>query len=131
VLQPAAETGLGANEHRTRAIALAGLGRHEAAIAAWTDVLKREPEDARAYLERAGSFSEIHAWDQAIADLERALSWSTHQPDLLARITLRYIRCLPARPGHAARVLGLVRSAFEALLFDPRTSVDPQSLAAR
>lgn len=101
---------------RIRAGVLTRLGRHEEAIAAWTEVLRMDPEDAEAYLARASVFCELRSWHQAIADLEKAANWSTRRWDLLSRITIGYARCVAARPDLLPRLVALGRRTLDAAI---------------
>lgn len=103
-------------DSKTRAMALWRLGRHEQAIVAWTEVLRANPENAEAYLARADCLRSLGAWDQSVADLEKAANWSVPRLDLLSRITLGYVHCLPARPDLFPRVISLCRRTLRAAI---------------
>jgi tetratricopeptide (TPR) repeat protein len=95
--------------HAWRARALVALDRPEAAVEAWSAALANDPEDADAYLGRARSLRRLGLWENALADLERAAERAPDGSSLLARVTLDYLACLPARPDRLPRVAGLAR----------------------
>lgn len=95
-----------------RAQALLDIGQAQQALEAWTSALGYDPEDPRAYLGRARTLMRLKRWDSALADLENATVWSQADPRLLARTTLIYAACLPARPSRLPRVLALARQSL-------------------
>ena len=106
-LDLALATGGGGPAHAARARALRELGRVDLAIGEWTLALRDDPEDADAFLGRARCFIQLGRWEAALADLESAVDWSGGRPAVLGPTTLSYAACLPRRPGHLSRVLGL------------------------
>ncbi len=94
---------------RPRALARSVVGQDRQALADWNLLLDRDGDDPSAYLGRARSLIALGFWDRAIADLERADDASGERPSVLGPILLTYARCLPARPDHLGRVLGLAR----------------------
>jgi serine/threonine protein kinase/predicted Zn-dependent protease len=113
-LDRAAAYGSGRTLYAARARALSAVGRHPAAIEAWTAAALLDPEDPRMFLGRAHEFIHLKQWDQALADLEKAIDWSGDDPLILIPIVRSYARCLPARPNRWPRVLTLVRRAAAA-----------------
>jgi tetratricopeptide (TPR) repeat protein len=90
-----------------RGRALADLGRIEEAVEAWSAALADNPEDVPAWLGRARCFRRLGAWENALADLERAVERIPDGSPLFARATLEYLACLPACPDRLPRVVGL------------------------
>ena len=105
---------------RLRAEALMALGRNRAALEDWSRALAYDPEDPRAYLGRARTFSRLGQVEHAMADLERAAGWAGERAELLAPITLAYAACLAERPGRLPRVLALGRRTCDRL---PRPAI--------
>ena len=57
------------------------------------------------------------AWelvDQALVELEEAADWAGDRPELLARITLTYARCLGSRPARLRRWMALAGRTWSA-----------------
>ncbi|MCX8037692.1 MAG: tetratricopeptide repeat protein [Candidatus Sumerlaeia bacterium] len=49
-------------------------------IALWDDVIRKRPDNPRAYLNRAYACQKIKAWDQAIADCDKAVELAPNDP---------------------------------------------------
>ncbi len=95
-----------------RAEVLMALGRLHEAEAAWSAQLSLDPESPVAFLGRARVFQQLGLWEQALADLEAAVSESADRPELLVRIALAYAACLRSHPDRLARVATLTRRAL-------------------
>jgi serine/threonine protein kinase/Tfp pilus assembly protein PilF len=113
-LQRAGLRGTRGTIHAARARALMDLGRFEAARDAWSSALAFDSEDPRAYLGRARALVRLGRWDDASADLEQAVGWSSNRADVLARIALTYASCLPGRPDKLPRVVDLACQTLSA-----------------
>jgi eukaryotic-like serine/threonine-protein kinase len=111
VLELALAEGAGRPAHAVKARALGELGQVERGAGEWTLALRDDPEDADAFLGRARCFIRLGRWDPALADLESAVNWSGDRPTVLIQAVGAYAACLPRRPGHLSRVLGLVGRA--------------------
>jgi tetratricopeptide (TPR) repeat protein len=99
--------GAGASAQAWKGRALMALGQDEEAVAAWSAALVDDPDDAHAYLGRARCLRRLDLWDNALADLERAVERVPDDSILFARTALEYLACLPARPNRLPRVIGL------------------------
>lgn len=96
----------------TRARALIALNDPAAALIDWAAVLELDPDDPDAYLGRAETFLALKEWDQALADLEQAASWTEGRPGLSLRITWGFLRVVPSRPNLLPRVFTQLRSTL-------------------
>jgi tetratricopeptide (TPR) repeat protein len=96
-----------------RARALVALGRFDEAVTEWGLDLVRDPENPDSFLGRAEAFTRLGKWDQALGDLEQAISWAEGRPDLGPRIALAYGRCLVHRPGRWSRLIDLFRRTLD------------------
>ena len=112
--------------HLHKAVALAALGQHEAAIQEWSLALRRDPELPEAYLGRARNQLSLRRWELALADLEQAASSAQSDPWLELKIVAAYYRCLDSKPDRRTRWLALARTA----LFDLWRSVGPSLFPA-
>lgn len=83
------------------------LHHNEEAVEAWLTALAYDPEDANDYLGRARSFRHLGLWENALADLERAVERVPDGSTIFAQVTLEYLACLPARADRLPRVVGL------------------------
>jgi tetratricopeptide (TPR) repeat protein len=101
--------GAAAPAHAWRARGLMALGRPEPAVEAWSAALADDPEDPEAFLGRARCRRRVGLWENALADLEQAAERARDGSWLLARVTLEYLACLPARTNRLPRVAGLAR----------------------
>jgi serine/threonine protein kinase/predicted Zn-dependent protease len=93
--------------HAWRARVLMDLHHTEEAVEAWSAALAFDPEDAHAYLGRARSLRRLGLWENALADLERAVERVPDGSTVFAQATLEYLACLPARADRLPRVVGL------------------------
>jgi serine/threonine protein kinase/Tfp pilus assembly protein PilF len=100
-----------------RARALLARGQLEEAHRAWTQALKFDSDDPRAFLGRAWTLVLLRRWDEALADLENAAESSDGRAALLARTALIYAACLPARPNRTARAVTLAENAASSWLY--------------
>jgi eukaryotic-like serine/threonine-protein kinase len=115
-LDLALAAGAGGPAHAARAQASFALNQVERAIGDWTIALRDDPEDATAFLARARCFIRRAHWDAALADLESAVDCSGNRPEVLIPTAISCAACLPQRPGHLSRVVGLVCRAAGSLL---------------
>lgn len=51
---------------------LARTGEFARIVGHWNRYIAMKPDDARAYQERGGAYSQLHDWEHALADLDRA-----------------------------------------------------------
>lgn len=102
--------------HVGRAEALMALGRLEEALREWALVVDDDPDNADAYLARAGCFLSLGNWDQALANLESAALYSGERPRMLARLACAYSLCLRQHPNRAPRVAHFLQRAAIAWL---------------
>ena len=93
--------------HAWRARALMDLDHPEQAVEAWSAALANDPDDASAYLGRARSLRQLGLWENALADLERAVERVPDGSSIFTQSTLEYFACLPARVDRLPRVVGL------------------------
>ncbi|MEO6810081.1 MAG: tetratricopeptide repeat protein, partial [Isosphaeraceae bacterium] len=108
-LNPALRQGAGAPALAAKGRALMALGQVTQAIESWSKALNADPDDPRPYLDRARAFRSLHAWDQALADLERAAELANRRPGLMGRIILDYTTCLIGRPNRIYRIKMFLR----------------------
>ncbi|HZW31823.1 MAG TPA: tetratricopeptide repeat protein, partial [Isosphaeraceae bacterium] len=104
--------GAGGPAHAGRARALWALDRPEPAAAAWSSALAGDPDDPDAFLGRARCLRRLGLWENALADLEQAAQRAPDASWLLARVTLEYLACLPARPDRLPRAVELARRVW-------------------
>jgi serine/threonine protein kinase/Tfp pilus assembly protein PilF len=94
-----------------RGAALVALRRYTAGLEAWSEALRGDPDDPRAYLNRARIYTRLSQWERALADLEKAIGCCGEQTDLLREIASDYEICLKSRPNQLDRVHALRKRA--------------------
>jgi tetratricopeptide (TPR) repeat protein len=125
-LNQALRHGVSASALAARGRALMGLGQTKQAIESWSRALEADPDDPRPYLDRARAFRSLHAWDQALADLERAAELANRRPEIMGRTILEYTACLVGRPDRIYRIKTLLRlSIFDFVAPRSWRSEDP------
>ncbi len=105
------------------------LGRHERAREAWSEVLKRDPQNIEAQLAIVGSYMEEHQYDLVLAEAEKAEAIIQHhaerQPDLsLAR---RRVELYTIQGQALSR---LHRTYMARDYFEQALGIDPSNAAA-
>jgi tetratricopeptide (TPR) repeat protein len=99
--------------HAMKAKVLSMLGRDQEAINQWSLALRRDPGLSELFLGRARSYVALARWDDALVDLDHALSWSHGDTRTELAIAWTYLRCLPARPDHFKRWFDLIERITE------------------
>ncbi|WP_406697486.1 protein kinase [Singulisphaera sp. Ch08] len=105
--------GTGTSLRGARAEALLALGETQKALLEWTNALRDDPEDPRAYLGRARTYLRLGKPDLAMTELEQASVWTGDEPGLQLSLILNSVRCLPGQPNLIPRVIALTRRAWE------------------
>lgn len=85
-----------------RANTLANDGRSSEAVAVYSEILRRDPGNARAYAFRGGCYATINEADKAIADLQRATELSPNNADAWFNLALIYYNQMQFREFQAA-----------------------------
>jgi serine/threonine protein kinase/Tfp pilus assembly protein PilF len=107
-----------------KARALAKLGMDEDAVHEWTMALRRDPESPRSFVGRARCYVRLRLWDQAIADLEQASTWTHSNAAPQWGLIASYAGCLAERPDHLGRwILLLKRLVRQTVEWGVRTVV--------